>query len=62
MILGVSGYNFNINIILKIYFTMTNRADPDEMPHHAAFNMGLHCKSTCSGVSQIQRVILYLII
>ena len=22
---------------------MTNREDPDEMPHNAAFHQGLHC-------------------
>ena len=28
---------------LKIFYTFTNRVDPDEMQHHAAFNLGLHC-------------------
>ena len=23
--------------------TFTNSEDPDEMPHHAAFHLGLHC-------------------
>ena len=23
--------------------TLTNRVDPDEMPHNAAFHQGLHC-------------------
>ena len=32
---------------LKIYFTLTNSADPDEMPHHAAFHLGLHCLQKC---------------
>ena len=24
-------------------FILANSADPDEMPHHAAFHLGLHC-------------------
>ena len=24
-------------------FVLANSADPDEMPHHAAFHLGLHC-------------------
>ena len=24
-------------------FTVTNSVDPDEMPHYAAFHLGLHC-------------------
>ena len=28
---------------LKIYFVLVNSADPDEMPHYAAFHLGLHC-------------------
>ena len=27
---------------LKIFFTFTNRVDPDEMQHDAAFHLGLH--------------------
>ena len=48
---------------LKIFFTLTNSVDPDEMQHYAAFYFMLHfiwvftvCKSTCLGVSRIQRV------
>ena len=40
--LGVSGFNLKKKI-LKISFTVTNRVDPDEMPHNAAFHLGLHC-------------------
>ena len=43
--LGVSGYNFQKNIVLfclKIFFTLTNSVDPNEMPHHAVFHLGLH--------------------
>ena len=28
---------------LKIFFTFTNSADPDEMQHSAAFHLGLQC-------------------
>ena len=27
---------------LKMFFTFSNRADPDEMQHYAAFYLGLH--------------------
>ena len=42
--LGVSGYNFK-NIVFfcfKIFFTLTNSVDPDEMQYNAAFYQGLH--------------------
>ena len=32
--------------LLKIFFTLTNSVDPDEMLHNAAFHLGLHCKCT----------------
>ena len=44
--LGVSGFKIYKNIVffgLKIFFTLTNSVDPDEMPHYAAFYLGLHC-------------------
>ena len=28
---------------LKINFVLAKSADPDEMPHYAAFHLGLHC-------------------
>ena len=28
---------------VKINFVLANGADPDEMPHNAAFHQGLHC-------------------
>ena len=28
---------------LKIFFTFTNSVDPNEMQHHAAIHLGLHC-------------------
>ena len=44
--IGVTGYNFQIKIaflFLKIIFALANGAEPDEMPHYAAFHLGLHC-------------------
>ena len=28
---------------MKIDFVLANSADPDEMPHYAAFHLSLHC-------------------
>ena len=28
---------------MKIYFVFANSADPDEMPHDAAFHLDFHC-------------------
>ena len=44
---GVTGYNFPKYYIfsLKIEFVLANSADPDEMPHKAAFHLGLQCLS-----------------
>ena len=33
----------NVFLSLKIDFVLANSADPDEMPHHAAFHLELHC-------------------
>ena len=33
----------NIFISLKCVLILANSVDPDEMPHHAAFHLGLHC-------------------
>ena len=44
--LSYRGYNFQIKIVflsLKIVFVFANGVDPDEMPHYAAFHLGLHC-------------------
>ena len=41
----------NVFLSLKIVFKLANSADPDEMPHYAAFHLGFHCKSIHSGVS-----------
>ena len=45
-LVGMSGYNFETNIVffcLKIFFTLTNSVDPNEMQHkhYAAFHLGL---------------------
>ena len=45
---GVTGYTGNFqNIVyllsLKIAVALTNSVDSDEMPHVAAFHLGLHC-------------------
>ena len=43
---GATGYNFQKNIVLnslKIDIVLANSADPDEMPHYAAFHLGLLC-------------------
>ena len=44
MFWGATGYNFQKqSISLKIDFVLTNSADPDEMPHYAAFHQDLYC-------------------
>ena len=44
---GSPGYNF----------VLANSADPDEMPHYAAFHQGLHClPKSHLGVSSLPRV------
>ena len=42
---------------LKIVFIIANSEGPDEMQHHAAFRLVLHClPNTSLGVSSTQRV------
>ena len=44
--LGVSGYSFKKYIViycLKIFIRFTKSVDLNEMQHHAAFHLGLHC-------------------
>ena len=42
---------------LRLFFILANSAYPDEMPHNAAFHLGLHCfRSTCLPVSRMNRV------
>ena len=36
-----------IFLYLKINFLLANSANPDEMPHDAAFHLGLHCFPIC---------------
>ena len=44
--LVVTGYTLQNNIViffLKVDFVLTNSVELDEMPHYAAFRLGLHC-------------------
>ena len=34
---------FKKKLYLKVNFRLANSADPDEMPHYAAFHLGLQC-------------------
>ena len=34
--------NYDVNISLKIAFTLTNSANPDEMLHFVTFHLSLH--------------------
>ena len=51
-----SSINFDIFQSLKIVFILANSADPNEMPHHAAFHLGLQClpKYRFMGTNTIQ--------
>ena len=44
--------SYNVFLPRRFVLTFTNSADPDEMPHHAAFHLGLHCLQ----VSRMKRV------
>ena len=47
---------YNIVILsMKNFFVFANTVDPDEMLHHAAFHLGLHCLPKYA-VTSIQRV------
>ena len=35
-----------VYLSLKIDFVLANSADPGEMPHYAAFHLGLHCSTS----------------
>ena len=39
----VSKQNCFFFLFLKTVFVLANSVDADEMPHHAAFHLGLHC-------------------
>ena len=43
---------------LKIDFALANSIDPDEMPHNAAFHLGLHClhKYLLRGIYSLHQV------
>ena len=32
-----------VNFKTNIFYTFSNSVDPNEMQHHAAFHLGLHC-------------------
>ena len=55
--------NFFFQVVflsLWMVFVLVNRVNPDEMPHDAAFNLGLHCMPKCTAhvrVTSIQNVI-----
>ena len=52
---------FSKNIVffcLKIFFTFTNSVDPDEMQHHAAFHLGLHCLKYSFRVTKLNLFIM----
>ena len=43
---GATGYKTNKKYYISFsedLFCVANNADPDEMPHNAAFHLGLHC-------------------
>ena len=49
-IYGGAGHDFQYIfafLSLKIDFILVKRADPDEMPHNAAFHLALHTLSKC---------------
>ena len=54
---GRLSFSNNI-VVLSVYlFTSTNRLDPDEAPHYAAFIWVFNlCRSTHLGVSSIQNL------
>ena len=37
--------NYDVSMSLKVVLISANSKDPDEMQHHAAFHLGLHCLS-----------------
>ena len=44
--------NYDLPKCTEIVLTSAKSVDPDEMPHYAAFHLGLHCLQ----VSRIQRL------
>ena len=43
VILGVSGLFCHFCTIFDRKILLTNKVDPDHIPHHVAFDLGLHC-------------------
>ena len=43
--IGIPGHNFfkYLNFLSEDLFKLTHSVDPNEMPHYAAFHLGLHC-------------------
>ena len=39
----VAFLNYDVFVPLKVVLIFANSADPDEMQHHAAFHLGVHC-------------------
>ena len=33
----------NVKVALKVVLILTNSVDPDEIPHHVAYHLALHC-------------------
>ena len=49
-------------VFLKIDFVLANRPDTDEIPHNAAFHLGLHCppKYPFRGIRTVQKGLSHL--
>ena len=45
--------------VLYFFLVLVNSAQPDEMPHYAAFHLGLLLKSAPLGVSGFKKVYYY---
>ena len=41
---------YSVYLSLEIVFILANSAEPDEMQHHAAFHLGLHCLPKYKGL------------
>ena len=49
----------NVLRSLKIYLVLAYSADPDEMPHNAAFHLGLHCLSRSLVFKGLNHILQY---
>ena len=36
-------FKYNCISLFEVHFVLANSVGPDEMPHYAAFHLGLHC-------------------